>query len=47
MRHRGEFASDIRSHSRGVGFFTVAVAVAVFGTEPEMQWGAVRLAAAV
>jgi tellurite resistance protein TehA-like permease len=32
-----EVAADFRSHSRGVGFFTVAAAAAVFGTQLDLQ----------
>jgi tellurite resistance protein TehA-like permease len=31
LRYPGAFAADVRSHSRGVGFFTIAAAAGVFG----------------
>jgi tellurite resistance protein TehA-like permease len=40
-----EFAADMRSHSRGVGFFTMAAAAAVVGTGLVLQRGDVRIAA--
>jgi tellurite resistance protein TehA-like permease len=33
LRYPQAFAADIRSHSRGVGFFTTAAGTAVFGTQ--------------
>src|SRR5215469_2460477 len=33
VRYPRAFAADIRSHARGVGFFTTVAAVSVFGTE--------------
>lgn len=44
LRHRAEFAADLRSHSRGVGFFTAVAASGVFGSELVLQMGAIRLA---
>jgi tellurite resistance protein TehA-like permease len=44
--HRSEFAADILSHSRGVGFFTVVAATAVLGIQLFVQMQAVGLAAA-
>ena len=40
------FAADIRSCSRGVGFYTTVAAIAVFGTELVLQMDAVVAAAA-
>lgn len=44
LRYPGAFAADIRSHSRGVGFFTVVAASGVFGNQPVLQMAAVDLA---
>lgn len=40
-----EFLADIHNHGRGVGFFTVAAAVAVFGTQLVVQAGNAGVAA--
>ena len=45
LLHWREVAADLRSHSRGVGFFTIVAAAAVFGTQLDLQRGEVRLAA--
>jgi tellurite resistance protein TehA-like permease len=45
LRHPRDVAADLRSHSRGVGFFTIVAALAVFGTQLDLQWGEARLAA--
>jgi tellurite resistance protein TehA-like permease len=45
VRHPQAFAADIRSHSRGIGFFTMAAAAAVFGTELDLQKSDTQLAA--
>jgi tellurite resistance protein TehA-like permease len=45
VRHRWAVAKDIRSHGRGVGFFTIVAALSVFGTELDQQRGDDRLAA--
>jgi tellurite resistance protein TehA-like permease len=45
LRHPREFAEDIQSHGRGVGFFTAAAATAVFGAQLVMQVGDARTAA--
>jgi tellurite resistance protein TehA-like permease len=42
--HLPAFSADLRSHGRGVGFFTIPAAVAVFGTEIDLQLGDVPLA---
>ena len=39
------FVADLRSHRRGVGFFTLVAAIALFGSELVLQMRAVRLAA--
>ena len=44
LRCPAAFAADIGSHSRGVGFFTVVAALAVFGDELVLQMHAIRLA---
>ena len=44
LLHPQAFAADLRSHSRGVGFFTMAAAAAVFGTELDLQMADVGLA---
>lgn len=43
-RHPDAFVADIRSHSRGVGFFTVVAAFGVFGSQLLQQAGAASLA---
>src|SRR5262249_8453393 len=43
--HPRAVLTDIRSHSRGVGFFTLVAATAVFGTQLDLQRGDDRLAA--
>lgn len=45
VRHRRAFAADVRSHSRGVGFFTAVAALAVFGKQLVLQQHAMGLAA--
>jgi tellurite resistance protein TehA-like permease len=45
--HAPAFAADLRSHSRGVGFFTMPAALAVFGTELDLQMAWVALATAL
>ena len=45
LRYPRDVAADLRSHSRGVGFFTIVAALAVFGTQLDLQRGEVRLAA--
>jgi tellurite resistance protein TehA-like permease len=45
--YRSEFAADIQSHSRGVGFFTVVAATAVLGIQLFVQMQAVGLATAL
>ncbi|MDN5848465.1 MAG: tellurite resistance/C4-dicarboxylate transporter family protein [Nitrococcus sp.] len=44
LRYPGAFAADVRSHSRGVGFFTVVAAFGVFGNQLVLQMAAVELA---
>jgi tellurite resistance protein TehA-like permease len=44
LRYPAAFTADIRSHSRGVGFFTAVAALGVFGEELVLQMHAVRLA---
>lgn len=43
-RYPGAFAADVRSHSRGVGFFTVVAASGVFGSQLVLQMESVSLA---
>src|SRR5262245_58844226 len=43
--YQREIAADLRSHSRGMGFFTMPAAAAVFGTQLDLQWENARLAA--
>src|SRR5262245_36426855 len=45
VRYPQEIAADLRSHSRGVGFFTMPAAAAVFGAQLDLQWENARLAA--
>src|SRR5262245_45838124 len=45
LRYPQAFAADIQSHNRGVGFFTIAAATAVFGTELVLQFDAAGIAA--
>jgi tellurite resistance protein TehA-like permease len=45
LRYPRDVAADLRSHSRGVGFFTIVAALAVFGTQLDLQQGEARLAA--
>ena len=45
LRYPRDVAADLRSHSRGVGFFTIVAALAVFGTQLDLQRGEARLAA--
>lgn len=44
LRYPGAFAADVRSHSRGVGFFTIAAAAGVFGSQLVLQMEAVGVA---
>jgi tellurite resistance protein TehA-like permease len=44
LRFPRKVAADLRSHSRGVGFFTMAAAAAVFGTQLDLRMGQVRIA---
>ena len=44
LRYPDAFAADLRSHSRGVGFFTVVAAFGVFGSQLVLQMQAVGLA---
>lgn len=44
LRYPGAFAADVRSHSRGVGFFTIAAAAGVFGSQLLLQMDAVGVA---
>lgn len=44
VRHSGAFVADVRSHSRGVGFFTIVAAFGVFGSQLVLQMDAVGLA---
>src|SRR3546814_7222759 len=39
-RYPAAFAADLRSHSRGVGFFTMVAASGVFGGQLVLQMGA-------
>lgn len=43
-RYPAAFAADVRSHSRGVGFFTVVAASGVFGSQLVLQMDAVGVA---
>jgi tellurite resistance protein TehA-like permease len=45
LRYPQAFADDIRSHSRGVGFFTTVAGIAVFGTQLIVLTDAARVAA--
>ena len=45
LLHPREVAADLRSHSRGVGFFTIVAALAVFGAQLDLQKGEAGLAA--
>ncbi len=45
LRYPRDVAADLSSHSRGVGFFTVVAALAVFGTQLDLQRGEAWLAA--
>jgi tellurite resistance protein TehA-like permease len=45
LRYPRAFAADIRSHSRGVGFFTAVAALGVFGDQLVLQMQALSLAA--
>ena len=45
LLHPREVAADLRSHSRGVGFFTIVAAFAVFGAQLDLQEGEAGLAA--
>lgn len=45
LSYPGAFAADVRSHSRGVGFFTVVAACDVFSNQLLLQMEAVSLAA--
>lgn len=44
LRYPREVAADLRSHRRGVGFFTLVAALAVFGTQLDLQREEARLA---
>jgi tellurite resistance protein TehA-like permease len=44
VRYPQAFAADLRSHSRGVGFFTVIAAFGVFGSQLVLQMEAVGFA---
>ncbi len=44
LRYPAAFAADIRSHSRGVGFFTIVAAFGVFGGQLVLQAGTMGLA---
>lgn len=44
IRYPGAFAADIRSHSRGVGFFTTVAGLGVFGSQLVLQMGNLSLA---
>lgn len=44
LRYPAAFAADVRSHSRGVGFFTMVAACGVFGNQLLLQMEAVGLA---
>ena len=45
LRYPRDVAADLRSHGRAVGFFTIVAALAVFGTQLDLQRGEARLAA--
>jgi tellurite resistance protein TehA-like permease len=45
VSHPQPMASDIRDHRRGLGFLTIVAALAVFGTQLDLQMGQPRLAA--
>ena len=45
LRYPREFAADVQSHSRGIGFFTTSAAAAVFGAQLVLQMGNGRAAA--
>lgn len=44
LLYSGAFIADVRSHSRGVGFFTAVAALGVFGSELVLQMQSVGLA---
>jgi len=44
LRYPGAFLSDVRSHSRGVGFFTSVAAAGVFGSQLVLQMQAANIA---
>jgi tellurite resistance protein TehA-like permease len=44
LAYARDVAADMRSHRRGVGFFTMAAAAAVFGAEVDLQMDQVRVA---
>jgi len=44
LRYPDAFVADVRSHSRGVGFFTIAAAAGVFGNQLVLQMGAIGVA---
>jgi tellurite resistance protein TehA-like permease len=44
LRYPNAFAADVRSHSRGVGFFTVVAGFNVFGDQLVLQMEAIRFA---
>jgi tellurite resistance protein TehA-like permease len=45
LRYPRDVAADLRSHSRAAGFFTIVAALAVLGTQLDLQRGEARLAA--
>jgi tellurite resistance protein TehA-like permease len=45
VRYPQAFAADMQSHSRGVGFFTIAAGIATFGTELVLLMDAAGIAA--
>ncbi len=45
LRYPGAFAADLCSHSRGVGFFTMAAASGVFGSQLVLQMQVMSVAA--
>ncbi|SLN71188.1 tellurite resistance/C4-dicarboxylate transporter family protein [Oceanibacterium hippocampi] len=47
LRHTQAFTADLRSYSRGVGFFTIVAALGVFGSQLELQMAADGLAVVV
>lgn len=45
LRHPVEFLADVRSHSRGVGFFTLVAGTGIFGSQIVLQFDAPAAAA--